>query len=74
MANIVSDRLTIGMLGYGLVEAIADADLLALNPVDLASVGGPTLSRCSKTPPPPVWAGLAGKPTGHHSFQRRRRP
>ncbi|MAV55411.1 MAG: hypothetical protein CMJ28_05580 [Phycisphaerae bacterium] len=30
MANIVADRLTIGMLGYGLVEAIADADLLAL--------------------------------------------
>ena len=30
MANIVADRLTIGMLGYGLVEAIADADLMAL--------------------------------------------
>ncbi|MEC8101896.1 MAG: di-heme oxidoredictase family protein, partial [Planctomycetota bacterium] len=30
MANIVADRLTIGMLGYGLVEAISDADLLAL--------------------------------------------
>ncbi len=30
MANIVADRLTIGMLGFGLVEAIADADILAL--------------------------------------------